>query len=905
MTARVDRSRPVTCVSRRFPPAAASVGRARRFLLEALPAGGGDGADELVLMLSELATNAVRHAATEFEVSVVTDPDQRLVRVEVGDGAGGYPAPQEPVADAPRGRGLHIVQTLADAWGVEIRRDRPGKTVWFSRLLPGDHAPVGEGRVRSAGSGRTATRSAFGRNDPLPEAVTAAAARPALETSLPVPGVRAVLDGLQDAIVATDERGEIRYANVAAEALLGWPHGSLIGRSGLDLVPDSLRGEGLEQGFAALFHNEAEALVGRRLSAVIKRADGSPVHTDLVLSMFDHPLAGRVVVGIFRSRDDKKLQRWSKLTTELTEILAEAPIDDPPAERLLSTLGRRLDWDVTTLWALTANGQLICRHVWTRTSTIAPEFAHEKAADPTSGSEGLPRWVIEHGEPLWVPDLMRDRRFMTDALVRDGLQSAYAFPIRYRGNCVGIVKMLSRHQRERDPSVVELMEAVSGHLGELLHASAQAAEREHLVDELLEARRRNEFLLLATQVLSEVTDYREMLERLAQISVPVLADLCLIDIEDEDGLMRRMAAWHADPTKRSLTSELRNRYSPDPAGTHPTIEVLRTGRSKWSAEMDDDFLRTTSRDDRHYAILKALGFTSYMTVPLRLPDQRVLGTVSLVSAGSGRRFSEKDLGLAEQLAEQVSSVVIGARAYDRERKISHELQRHLLPDAIPSISGWDVAARYLPAAVGVEVGGDWYDVVPIDEHLVALVVGDVEGHDLGAARIMSRLRHMLGLLVSEERAPGKALERLNRVSLSGMTQRLTTVLVGVLDTSTGEVSFASAGHPSPVLIESGQALEVPVPPGLPLGIQLCTYKDRDFRLDKGCLVMFTDGLVERRGVPIDERLAQLESSLRASSTTAPGQVADFVIEAMTSNHRRSDDIVVLTACRQEPGSAPH
>ena len=320
--------------------------------------------------------------------------------------------------------------------------------------------------------------------------------------------------------------------------------------------------------------------------------------------------------------------------------------------------------------------------------------------------------------------------------------------------------------------------------------------------------------------------------------------------------------------------------------------------------MDDEFLRATSRDDRHYAILKTLGFTSYMTVPLRLPDQQVLGTVTLVSAGSGRRFSEKDLGLAEQLAEQVSSVVIRARAFDRERRISHELQRHLLPDAIPSITGWDVAARYLPAAVGVEVGGDWYDVVPIDEHLVALVVGDVEGHDLGAARIMSRLRHMLGLLVLEEQTPGKALERLNRVLLSGMDQRLTTVLVGVLDTSTAEVSFASAGHPPPVLIASGQALEVPVPPGPPLGVQLCSYKEHGFRLDEGCLVMFTDGLVERRGAHIDERLAQLESSLRASPSTEPGQVADFVIDAMTANDHRSDDIVVLTACRRQPGTAP-
>ena len=165
------------------------------------------------------------------------------------------------------------------------------------------------------------------------------------------------------------------------------------------------------------------------------------------------------------------------------------------------------------------------------------------------------------------------------------------------------------------------MEAVGDHLGELLHVSAPATERQHLVEELLEARRRNEFLLLATQVLSEVVGYREMVERLAQVSVPVLADLCLIDIEDEDGQMWRMAAWHADPDKRALTEELRTSYPPDPAGTHPTMEVIRSGRSMWSAEMDDEFLRATSRDERHYAIVKTLDFTSYVTVPLRLRER--------------------------------------------------------------------------------------------------------------------------------------------------------------------------------------------------------------------------------------------------------------------------------------------
>jgi serine phosphatase RsbU (regulator of sigma subunit) len=207
------------------------------------------------------------------------------------------------------------------------------------------------------------------------------------------------------------------------------------------------------------------------------------------------------------------------------------------------------------------------------------------------------------------------------------------------------------------------------------------------------------------------------------------------------------------------------------------------------------------------------------------------------------------------------------------------------------------------------VGGDWYDVVPVSDRLVAFVVGDVEGHDLEAARIMSRLRHTLGLVVLEERAPGKALERLNRVALTSVQTRLATVLIGVLDTVSGVITFSSAGHPSPVRIEADRAVELAVSPGPPLGVLRSHYKDHEFALGDGCLVMFTDGLVERRGASLDDRLALLEASLRAAPTLAPVAVNDFLIDAMTADHRSSDDIVVLAARRaaggpEGPGGPP-
>jgi PAS domain S-box-containing protein len=888
-----------TTAERRFPAACASVREARQFLVQHLRAGADEDLEPLVLMLSELATNAVQHADTAFEVAITISPEAggRAVHVRVTDEAAGFPVPQAAPPDGLRGRGLRIVESLADAWGIDVQHGRAGKTVWFTSWLEAPASPAA--RNQNEGFGQDDEHEVGLAVGPTTQADVAT---PDGFDAWPIPGVRALLDSLNDGVVATDEHGMIHYANRAAEDLLGWPHGSLRGRSGLELVPSMSSPS--EDGFATFMRTQAEGLAGRRLPAIVRRAEGSEIHVEVVLSIFDHPVAGRVVVGIFRRRDERRMQRWSEITSELLQMLADAPIDDPPAERLLATLGRRLDWDVTTLWTLGRRGSLVCRHVWTRTPRVAPSFAKEKAADATSGSEGLPRWVLEHGDPVWLPDLAQDQQFAGDGLVRHGFQSAYAFPIRYRGEIVGIVKMLSTRPREHDLGVVELMDAVGGHLGELLHASAEAAEREQLLEELLEERRRNEFLNLATQVLSEVFDYRDMVKRLAQVAVPVLADLCLIDIAGEDGQIGRMAAWHADPAKRALTELLLTDYPPDPEGLHPTLEVMESGRSKWSAHMSDEFLRETTRDQRHYEIIKELGFTSYMTIPLGTSGGDVIGTVTLVSAGSGRRFSEKDLGLAEQLAKQVSSVVGRARAYDRERRISHELQRNLLPDAIPELPGWDVAARYLPAAVGYEVGGDWYDVVPVNDHLVALVVGDVEGHDLEAARIMSRLRNTLSLLVLEEMEPGKALERLNRVALSGAQARLATALVGVLDTRSGLVTFSSAGHPSPVRIEQGRAAELVVPPGPPLGVKGCQYKDHEYQLAEGCLVMFTDGLVERRGVYLDDRLALLEASLQAAPAGDPDTISDFVIDAMTADERSSDDVVVLAARRTGGGAGP-
>ncbi|MHB1583320.1 MAG: SpoIIE family protein phosphatase [Acidimicrobiales bacterium] len=707
-----------------------------------------------------------------------------------------------------------------------------------------------------------------------------------------------MLDALTDAVVAADLSATICYANPAATSLLGYRPGELEGRSATALVPDDIGGW-LADGFEAFARSEVNEVSGRRLAVSMVHRDGTELPTELVLSPVDVP-DGRVVVAVLRPRSDERVQRWSDLTGELLDILTATPSDDPPAERLLSTLGRRLRWDVTTLWGVAPDGTLVCRHVWTRSPSTGAAFVAEKAKDPTHGGEGMPRWVVEHGEPLWVTDLEAEERFLTDAARGDGFRSACAFPVTYRGACLGVVKMLSTRRRQQDPELVELMGAVSGHVGELLHALEQAAEREQLVSDLREARRSQEFLLRASRVLSEASDYRQTVERLADVAVPVLADVCLIDIRNEHGAMERMAARHADPARQALVDRLRHYYAPDPAGTHPSAAVMRSGQSSWSATMSDEFLAKTSRDEEHLALLKELGFTSYMTVPLEAGGG-LLGTVTLVSAGSGRRFSEKDLVGAEELAMQVASVVERARLHDREQQISHTLQRSLLPNRLPELDGWSLAARYLPTTEGAEVGGDWYDVIPLDRRTAAVVVGDVEGHDMEAASVMGRLRHALWLVMSEERSPGPALDRLNRFLLdsgdaSGV-ERIATVLVATIDLGSAEMAVASAGHLPPLVVGGDGAEQIELRPGPPLGVPEARYRHQSVELGDRCVVLFTDGLVERAGQSLDAGLDRLREVTEAASGLPPDRLADHLLAEMFHGGPSADDVAMLAARR--------
>ena len=310
-----------------------------------------------------------------------------------------------------------------------------------------------------------------------------------------------------------------------------------------------------------------------------------------------------------------------------------------------------------------------------------------------------------------------------------------------------------------------------------------------------------------------------------------------------------------------LTDEL-GKHAPDLAGSHPAALAVRQRESQWSADMSENFMRITTQGDDHYRLTKALGFESYLSVPL-LADGEAIGALTLVTAGSGRTIGSEELWLAEDLAAQVATVIRRARAFDEQTTIARHLQSSLLPQSVDQNPRITVAVRYVTGDRGTQVGGDFYDVIPLPKGHVALVIGDVEGHDMTAATVMGQLRSALRAYLMLNRDPGVVLSLLNEFALKSESPRLATATLAVLNSESGEIELASAGHPAPLMsVGQTQATSVPLTTGPPLGVHRYTYPVVTSTLQPGArLVFYTDGLIDVGRPGAEQKLAQLALSM--------------------------------------------
>ncbi|MFI6769135.1 SpoIIE family protein phosphatase [Streptomyces sp. NPDC050355] len=269
-----------------------------------------------------------------------------------------------------------------------------------------------------------------------------------------------------------------------------------------------------------------------------------------------------------------------------------------------------------------------------------------------------------------------------------------------------------------------------------------------------------------------------------------------------------------------------------------------------------------------------------------------------------RIFSREERQVLTSLAGLIAQALDRARLYDTKQQLAHDLQAGLLPHGLPVVPGLAVAARYLPSTRGMDIGGDFYDLIRLDEGSAAAVIGDVQGHNAAAAALMGQARTAVHAHATAGAAPGEVLARTNRLLTDLDPDLFTSCLYVHINLRTRRACLASAGHPPPVLRHpDGHTTVLRVPQGLLLGIDpAARYEATEVELPPGSvLALYTDGLVETPGVDLEHSVAGLARRLDDAPWQGPDRLADALLQARQDEADRQDDIALMLLASEPAG----
>lgn len=458
----------------------------------------------------------------------------------------------------------------------------------------------------------------------------------------------------------------------------------------------------------------------------------------------------------------------------------------------------------------------------------------------------------------------------------------------------------SYRRQESGGRVVGVCVAVAGSAPEQLH-------------ELDRARRRLAGQIAAAERIGSTLDIDVTCEELAQFTAPAMSDLTIVEVvpyelaDRGDGpgsgaaapLMRRAAFASSPAVRRRLGSaDLLGRPA-RPGAESAVARSLRVGGPVAVNLPSEDELAALAGSPEDLAAFRLAGVDSILAAPL-IARGRVIGALTLARAGAEHwGFTEDDIVLVQDLADRAAVSVDNARQYADSQRITLELQRALLVEPSAPHSNLEIAGRYLPVGGRNLVGGDWYEVIRLPFGRSLLVMADVMGHGMEAAVDMSNYRSIIRELGSMDLPPHGILAHLDTVIAQNESARPTTCLLAVADPNRGRWTLASAGHLPPALFVAGRPTTlVPTPIGPPLGTGVGGYEQVTVDLlPDQILLLYTDGLVERRGEDIDISLGRL-ASVPFPPTGELEQLLRVVLEALASS--ASDDDIAVLAARAQP-----
>lgn len=417
------------------------------------------------------------------------------------------------------------------------------------------------------------------------------------------------------------------------------------------------------------------------------------------------------------------------------------------------------------------------------------------------------------------------------------------------------------------------------------------------VDAVLEqALERLALLAEASIVLASTLDVDAALRRPCQVVLPQMGDWCAIDLLGDHAEVRRVVVVHHDMGSLP-TGHLEGPLPPTPEeSSDPLARVLR---GVGPLLLDAAALRTGGDNPFHATqreLFDRLEAHSVIIAPLRTRRQ-VLGALTL-ARGEGRPpLTDDDVALVEDVAHRTALAVDNSQLFASVQHVAERLQRSLLPP-MPESTPYEVAARYVPAPTAAEVGGDWYDYFPLPDGAAALIIGDVIGHDVQAAVKMSQLRNMLRALTCDRQEPtSDILRRLDLISEILYKGHIASCICARLELNgAGEwhLHFSNAGHPPPLLVEhDGDTRYLDDVHGLILGVDAGQGRsDGDEILPpSSTLLLYTDGLVERPGESLVDRLLRLRQHAAALAREPLDTFCDELIADLGGGS--SDDIALL------------
>jgi serine phosphatase RsbU (regulator of sigma subunit) len=409
-----------------------------------------------------------------------------------------------------------------------------------------------------------------------------------------------------------------------------------------------------------------------------------------------------------------------------------------------------------------------------------------------------------------------------------------------------------------------------------------------------------QLFLRAGEVLAEALDWHQTITGVCAAAVETVADICILDLKDEDGSLELAAAAHSrselTPHLQSAGIFLRQRTR---QAVHPVLLAVTTGQPILVQTVDDDYLREHSVSAEHEQYMRRMRYRSLMIVPLISATQGRIGALTLVRADpSEERYDEESLRFAQDLARRCATAIAKAKLYEQILHIATVYQKAALPEQLPVYEGISFDAFYEPSSEELLVGGDWYDAFELADGRVAMTIGDVLGHGLEAAIWMSRLRNGLRAALFSDPDPSNALDVADQLLRAEFREEFTTALVAVIDCGHETLSCASAGHPGPLVWDgSGEVTDPFSERGLPLGLRNfgpAAKTAQVMRLKTGSFItFFTDGLIEwKRNIP--EALSRLHAAISLREVREAKHPARVIRERVIDAARHEDDVAILT-----------